>query len=97
MNKEVNEIIRKITKKYINENLYLFSTDDIYTIHCHLKPRLISGAVEACCSECYKLKLLKDCDEDYLRNLSMVSSMYALRYIDIKQKSDPQGGKKDVL
>lgn len=95
--REVDNLIKKSIRKYIDNNHYLFFTDNIYTVNCHLKPRLISSAVEQGFSACKKKKLLDGFDNDSLKEISSKSMLYALDYINNKGTDKSKKEEKNGL
>lgn len=84
INKELENLMKKSIRKYIDKNRYLFFTDNEYTVNCQLKPRLISNSVEQGFSKCQNKKLLHSLDDSSLKDLSSRSMVYAMQYINKK-------------
>lgn len=97
LNDKVAKVFKRNIKKYIDNNLHLYCTDDAYTVLCHLEPRIISGAVEKACSECKNMGLLESCDVQCLKNLSASGNIYAVQYINEKTKQLTGRGRKCVV
>ena len=85
------KIIKENIKKYIDKNAYLLKTDTLHTAQCHLKPRLVSQAVENACLECKKNKInnetcrynLNDEKKKHcLQTLFVHGMVYAVKYLD---------------
>lgn len=80
MQAKIQKIIERTVKEQIDKNLYLFKTDEDYTIQCTLKPRLISIAVENTCAKLKNLKLVEDYGKEYSRIFEL-TMIYAVYYI----------------
>lgn len=70
--------------KHITKNMYLFFTDDVYIVNCHLKPRLIAGAVEAGCSYCRKKHMLSNCGAICFQDLFLHGMFFATNFVNSK-------------
>ena len=83
-------LLEEDIKNYISKNLYLLKTDDIYTINCHLKPRLVSSAVEEACSNCRAKGYTKHVNnQDCYKNLFVFGMEFATKYVNLR---DERGG-----
>lgn len=78
--------LEKFIAKYINSNSYLLTTDDFYTINCHLKPRLVANAVEDGCSRCRKKEAFDDREEEFFQDLFSHCTVFAVNYVNSMQK-----------
>lgn len=88
----IKKLMQLEIEKYIDKNLYLLKTDQSHTIQFHLKPRMVSQAVENSCLKCRRYKINKEkCnyknDKDgCLRNLFSHGMIYATKYLARKDR-----------
>lgn len=79
--KSFKRLLRKNIRRYIDKNCYLLKTDDIRTINCELKPRLVSQAVSNSCKLCQEKKHDDEIENDCYVKLFNYGIKYAAIYI----------------
>ena len=83
----LEKMIKEDIREYIDDNLYLFHTDNKHTIQLHLKPRLVAEAVQNACVECRKKGFLKKercTTKNCLSDLFAMSMNYGTQYVNLK-------------